>query len=94
MDGEGQIIIILRLEIDDALTIDPDMERSTYYQDAAANRLIVMPTAFGMDPGEFHLAVQEIVAVSMSYGVSSNFSIWGGVSIPGAVLNARYNLGL
>ncbi|MBT3275045.1 MAG: hypothetical protein HN368_17960, partial [Spirochaetales bacterium] len=94
VDDEGQVIQILRTQITNVIVIDPESERSAYYQDAAANRLIIMPTAFGMDAGEFHIAVQEIVAVSASYGVSSNFSIWGGISIPGAVLNARYSMEL
>ncbi len=94
VDGEGQIIQILRSEIIDVVVMDPEMKKSAYYQDAAANRLIVMPTGFGMDAGEFHVAIQEIVAVTASYGVSENFSLWGGISIPGGVLNARYSLEL
>jgi hypothetical protein len=94
VNGEGQVFRILRSEINSVEVIEAGAKRGAYYQDAAANRLIIMPTAFGMDAGEFHIALQEIVVVTASYGISSNFSVWAGVSIPGGVLSARYSLGL
>lgn len=94
VDSEGLIIQIAKDQVERAIIIDPAAERSTFYQDAAANRLIVMPTGFGMEPEEFHIAVQEIIAVTASYGVSNNFSLWGGVSIPGALLNGRFSVNI
>jgi len=67
-------------------------ERDLYFRDAASNRLILMPSAFGMEAGEFHVTAQEIVIVTMSYGFSPHLSVWGGISIPGALGNLRYSL--
>ena len=93
-NGEGQIISVAADQIIEVLVIDPTRRRDTYFQDAAANKLILMPVGFPMDGGELHVADQEIVAVSASYGVTDNFSLWGGLSIPGAILNARYGVAI
>ncbi len=93
-DQNGQVVIILRSVIERVWEIDPTLDKRSYYQDAAANRLIVMPTGFPMETGEFHIADQEIAAVTMSYGVNRNFSLWGGISIPGAIVSARFIMGL
>jgi len=90
-DSEGLVLQIVASEITEVLTIDPAAKAETYYQDAAANKLILMPVGFGMEPGALHIADQEIVMVSMSYGVSRAFSLWGAVSIPGLLLNARFS---
>ncbi len=84
-NAEGQILQIAVPEITEALLID------TYYQDAAANKLLLMPLGFGMDRGEFHIADQELIIVSSSYGISEHFSLWGAISIPGVLLNARFS---
>ena len=84
-NAEGQILQIAIPEITKAFLID------TYYQDAAANKLLLMPLGFGMDAGEFHIADQELIIVSASYGVSEHFSLWGAVSVPGVLLNARFS---
>jgi hypothetical protein len=96
--AEGLIELIHREAI---VSIEPIVlrrrdqdERDLYFRDAASNRLIVMPSAFGMDPGEFHITAQEIVIVTMSYGFSRNLSVWGGISIPGALGNIRYSIAL
>ncbi len=89
-DPDGQIITLRRAAITKVLLIASDLDEKAYYQDSASNRLLVIPTGFPMEPGEFHIADQEVAAVTMSYGVNENFSVWGGISIPGALVSARY----
>lgn len=91
LDSDGQIIAIARREI---VSAEREIKGKTYFQDAAENRLIVMPTAFGMDRGEFHVTNQEIVAFTGSYGFGSHFTLWGGISIPGALMNAKASIPL
>ncbi len=67
-------------------------DRRSLYQDAAANRLIVMPTGFPMERGEFHVTDQEIIIVTASYGLTDYLTLWGGVSIPGMVLSGRLSV--
>jgi hypothetical protein len=43
--------------------------------------LLVALLAASVEPGELHVADQELVVVSMSYGVSRHFSVWGALSI-------------
>ncbi len=86
---EGLVMEVVLDEVTEVLVIDPTAGRGTYFQDAAANKLILMPVGFGMDPGEFHIADQELIIVSASYGFSEHFSMWGALSIPGALFNAR-----
>ncbi len=88
--ADGEIIQILAEEIVDIEAIDPEAGRRGLFQDAAANRLMVMPTGFPMEKGEFHVTDQEIMVVSGSYGVADFFSVWGGISIPGFVLSGRF----
>jgi hypothetical protein len=95
VDGEGRIVLVHRPAV---ASIEPvaspsgrGEHRDPYFRDAASNRLIVMPSAFGIEPGEFHVTAQEIVVVTMSYGLSRNLSAWGGISIPGALANLRYS---
>ena len=88
---EGAITAIAKSSILSLDAIDPKRDRAEYFQDSASNRLILMPTGFGMDPGEFHVAAQEIVAITASYGITQHLSAWGGVSIPGAVANLRWS---
>lgn len=88
-DGEGLILEIATSEIVDVVVIDATRPKDTYYQDAAANKLIVMPTAFPMERGELHIANLEIVSVNVSYGLTRNLSLWGGLSIPGLLVNVR-----
>ncbi|HAK46490.1 MAG TPA: hypothetical protein DCO79_11310 [Spirochaeta sp.] len=90
IDRNCQIVIILKDAVEEAQIIDPNPDKKSYYQDSAANRFLVMPTGFPMETGEFHIADQEIAAVTMSYGVNQNFSLWGGISIPGAIVSARF----
>jgi hypothetical protein len=94
LNNDGQIVQISRTEIKKIIEIKPEKEGNLYFQDASSNRLIIIPTGFGMEEGEFHIADLEIVGVTSSYGISRNFSVWGGVSIPGAVFNARYSFTL
>jgi hypothetical protein len=91
-NAEGLILTVATAEITRVLVIEPTGEAEAYYQDAAANKLFFMPVGFGMEPGELHIANQEILAVSVSYGVSESFSLWGAVSIPGLMLNTRFSL--
>ena len=94
LDRSGEILTILKSEVKEVFKMDPDSDKRSYFQDSAANRLIVMPTGFPMETGEFHIADQEIAAVTVSYGVNQNFSLWGGISIPGALVSARFIIGL
>lgn len=86
---EGQVLEVVLDTVTEVFVIDPEAGRDTYFQDAAANKLILMPVGFGMDPGEFHIADQELIIVSASYGFSEHFSMWGALSIPGFLFNAR-----
>lgn len=87
--SSGQIILVFRPEITEFRLIDQSQGDRSYFEDSASNRLIVMPTGFPMDQGEFHIAVQEIIAVTGSYGITDWASAWAGVSIPGAVFSLR-----
>jgi len=89
--ANGQIIQLLRSEIDTVVAIDPDAGRRALFQDAATNRLMVMPTGFPMAQGEFHVSDQEIIVVTGSYGVTDWFSVWGGISVPGFLLSGRFS---
>jgi hypothetical protein len=91
LNGDGLIIQISRSEIKSAVEIKPQAGANPYFQDASSNRLIVIPTGFGMEEKEFHIADLEIIGVTASYGVSRHFSTWAGVSIPGFVVNARFS---
>ena len=91
LTGEGQILGIAREALLGVEARDFGRDQAEYFQDSAANRLILMPTGFGMEPGEFHIAAQEIIVITGSYGISEHFSVWGGVSIPGAVVNLRWS---
>jgi len=90
INHDGEVLTVLRERAVEVLVIDPTLDKKSYFQDAASNRLIVIPTGFPMETGEFHIADQEIAAVTMSYGVNQHFSLWGGISIPGAIVSARY----
>ncbi|MFW5688686.1 MAG: hypothetical protein ACOC1U_03860 [Spirochaetota bacterium] len=87
--SDGRIIQIAISRIEAAARIDPVSGDRGFFEDSAANRLVVMPTGFPMDAGEFHVASQEIVAVTGSYGINSWLSVWGGISIPGALSSLR-----
>ena len=86
----GEVIRIYKKSITEVLKVAPGTDKKSLFRDSASNRLIVMPTGFAMEPGEFHVADQEIAAVTMSYGLSEHFTLWGGISVPGAILSARY----
>jgi hypothetical protein len=43
-----------------------------------------------MEPGEFHVANQELGIMTMSYGLNEHVSLWTGISIPEIMVNARY----
>jgi len=87
---EGTITGIARSTIQSLEVVDPTRDQAQYFQDSASNRLIVMPTGFAMEKGELHVAAQEIVVITASYGITGHLSTWAGVSIPGAVLNLRW----
>ena len=88
---EGVISAIDREAILAVEPIDPASDTAEYFQNSASNRLVLMPTGFGMEKGELHVASQEIVAVTASYGVSEHFSLWLGTSIPGALVSLRWS---
>ena len=93
-DRDGRLITLLRSSVYQAWNIAEGEDKRSYYQDSAANRLLVIPTGFPMETGEFHVSDQEIAAVTMSYGLSDHVSIWGGISMPGALISARYTFNL
>lgn len=88
---EGVITPIARSSIIAMEQVRPDQDRAEYFLDSASNRLILMPTAYGMDPGEFHVAAQEIILITASYGITDRMSAWAAVSFPGAVANLRWS---
>jgi hypothetical protein len=92
--ADGQIIQIASSEIERIDAIDLESGRRGLFQDAATNRLMVMPTGFPMAKGEFHVSDQELVVVTGSYGLTNNLSLWAGISIPGLVLSGRWSFHL
>jgi hypothetical protein len=86
---EGNFISIARDQVEMVIPLSAERGIRAFYVDPAANRLLIMPTAFPMDRGEIHVANQEIVSFSGSYGVTDRVSLWSGVSIPGALLSVR-----
>jgi hypothetical protein len=89
VEPDGEIVQIAFKSVKRALTIPPGKGLRAFYQDSAANRLIVAPTGFPMDPGELHVTDQEAVVITGSYGLSRFVSLWGGISPAGALLSAR-----
>ena len=87
--SDGEIVAIARERIEQISRIDVAAGDRGFFEDSAANRLVVMPTGFPLEEGEFHVASQEIVAVTGSYGINSWLSVWGGISIPGALFSLR-----
>ncbi|TFH05727.1 MAG: hypothetical protein E4H09_01515 [Spirochaetales bacterium] len=86
---DGEIVQLARSQIETVTAIVSTAGGRGFYEDSASNRLIIMPTGFPMDAGEFQVADQEIIAVTGSYGINDWLSVWGGVSIPGAVFSLR-----
>lgn len=91
LDSEGRIVALARSALLSLESADGGRDPAEFFRDSASNRLIVMPTGFGMEKGEFHVAAQEIAVITSSYGISPSLSVWGGVSIPGGVLNLRWS---
>jgi hypothetical protein len=91
INSDGQIIQIAIGQVERVEPVDVTDGRRALYQDAAANRLVVMPTGFPMEQGEFHVTDQEIVIVTASYGLAPSVSLWGGISFPGLVLSGRFS---
>ena len=87
--SDGEITQISRKAIESYQEITPGKRGKAFYQDSASNRLLVAPTAFAMEPGEFHIADQEIAVVTASYGMGEHVSFWGGISPVGALLSGR-----
>lgn len=90
--SDGQILSIARTELTELLEVDDSAGSRSFYEDSASNRLIIMPTGFPMDQGEFQIADQEIIAVTGSYGINSWLSVWGGISVPGALFSLRVSI--
>lgn len=86
---DGAIVQLATDQIESITLISSEDGDRGFYEDSASNRLIIMPTGFPMDTGEFQVAAQEIVAVTGSYGINDWLSVWGGISIPGAVFSLR-----
>lgn len=91
LTADGEIIQVALAEVETIVAAGDADGRDLFYQDAAANRLVVMPTGFPMEQGELHVTSQEIVAVTSSYGLTEHISLWGGVSIPGLVVSGRFS---
>lgn len=90
VDKDGQIVAVHIDSIEYYRIFTEEVDADTFFEDSASNRLIVMPTGFAMEPGELHVADQEIAAVTVSYGLNEHISFWAGISIPGFLVNARY----
>lgn len=87
---DGAITLVARSEIVGLERLDRFADPAFRLQDAAANRLILMPTGFSIPRGELRVASQEIAAVTTSWGLGDRVSLWGGVSVPGALLSLRW----
>jgi hypothetical protein len=88
--SDGEITQISRRTITEVQVIASDAKGRSFYQDSAANRLLVIPTGFAMEPGEFHIADQELVVVTGSYGLGDHVSFWAGISPVAAVFSGRF----
>lgn len=86
---EGRIVQLALDEVVEITRIDTARGERALFEDSAANRLVVMPTGFPLERGEFHVASQEIIAVTGSYGINDWLSVWAGVSLPGALFSLR-----
>ena len=91
---DGQIIQVKKEAVEEYRELLVHKGRRTFYQDSASNRLIVIPTGFPMETGEFHITDQEIALITASYGLNQHVAFWGGISPLGALLNARFILTL
>jgi hypothetical protein len=92
LDKDGQIITISSTFITKVVIKEEGARKKSYFRDAANSRLLLMPTAFPMEQGEFHIADQELGLVTTSYGLSPNVSFWAGISFPGMLANVRVSL--
>jgi hypothetical protein len=89
-NSDGEILQISRKAISNYQVIEASKKGRAFHQDSASNRLIVAPTAFPMEKGEFHIADQELAIVTASYGLNNFVSFWGGICPLGAVINSRF----
>lgn len=87
--AEGRIVQVAIDQVTEITPIDPTRGERALFEDSAANRLVIMPTGFPLEQGEFHVASQEIIAVTGSYGINDWLSVWAGVSLPGALFSLR-----
>ena len=94
VETDGRITQISRDAVESYKVLEEGGDIRSFYQDSASNRLIIMPTGFAMDTGEFHVCDQEIVVITSSYGLSDNISLWAGISPVAAVLSGRFILTL
>lgn len=90
VDVDYQIVAILRDAIVEIILITNTGRATSFYEDPIASRLLIMPTAFPMEKGEFHIADQELAILTLKYGITDHWSLWGGISIPGGVVSLRY----
>ncbi len=90
VNADGIILQIPRDRIRSIHEIQQSANGSPALEDAASDRLITVPTAFPMEQGRLQMSNIEIVGVTASYGLTRNFSLWGGATFTGTALNARF----
>lgn len=88
---DGSIVSVSRRAVTEVVPVE-EKGVGRDFQDSAANRFVVMPTAFPMEKGEFHIASHQLAFFNAAYGVSSAVSVWAGVTVLGGLLNGRVSL--
>jgi len=88
-DAGGVVVQIMREQVKSIREVEPRQLESLQFQDASSSRLIMVPTAFPMEPGSLLISNVEIVGVTASYGLTRHLSLWGGATFTGTALNVR-----
>ena len=89
LNTDGIIVQIDRERVRSIVKITPSNERRLPPFDAASNRLMLLPIAFPLAPGQLLVSNTDLVSVSASYGITRNISLWGGATPVGTAINAR-----
>jgi hypothetical protein len=94
VNADGITIQIDRDRVKSIVRIAPSNERRLPPFDAASNRLLLLPTAFPLAQGQLLVSNTDLVSVSASYGITNNFSLWGGATPIGTAISGRFSFEL
>ncbi len=91
LSPDGQYLLINSEMVETMTVILEESDPRQFYQDSVSNRLLFLPTAFPMGAGDFHVAAQEIIVITSSYGLSDRMSLWGAVSPFAGMISGRFS---